>query len=972
MAVITTTVYIALDSKLIREKLSLKKESSDGEEGEEGEEEENEKESGAARQLNSWFQAKGYPNPENISLKYLNAWEEYKEIKKRSDENNLLNRTGSASNWVQMGYSVDGSTRIGGRIVCMAIDPNNTNNLWVGSASGGIWKSTDAGANWAAVPTGLPVLGVSSIIVNPSNSNIIYAGTGEVYHTEVGVMGFNVWKTRGTYGIGVIRSDDGGATWSQVMTKISSDLFAIQSLAFQPGTPTTVYACATDGLYRSTNSGSTWSKIYTGINVRDIAINPSNTDQIVISVGNMTNATKGIFRTTNGSNASPTWAQITSGLPASYQGHIKLDNVGSTVLVASIGMSSSTAATNREIYNSTDFGLNWSVVGGTGAGTTTNHCSYQFWFAHTVAINPFSTDSILYGGVYLYRHRIASTTRASLTTPHADHHDIKFDPVRRGTVYVCNDGGVYKSTNGGNSFSAINNGLNATQFYASLGVSKSNASLMVGGLQDNGQVVYNGTNWVTPTGAGGDGTACAIHPSNNNILLACRDARAIKRSSDGGSSFSELTSSWWGFDGDSRTAFVAPIGFAPTNGSIVYQASDNLHKSTDAGASFSNNTLGSGVPATTPNNFIEQRHKTAIALAVSPTDANKVYVSTSPFAQYDNDVNSIYVNGQPNVLKTTTGNTPFTSIKGTLPNRFVMDFAISDNAGDSVYVVLGGFGTSHVYLSPDGGTTWLSRGSGLPDVPFNAIVIDPVNESTIYAGCDFGVYVSPDRGATWYDYNTGFTDATLVMDLQIDANKKLIAATHGRGVFRSDLYTHTTLPVTMEQFTGTSTVEYNELQWSVSQEYNLNRYELERSDNSSNYSKIATVTPRGSYTQTTYTHKDYAPSFESYYRLKMIDNDGTTKYSSVVFLRKPAGTNEYSVLGNPFRDEIVLKCKVFQNQKIDVQLFSSNGAMLRRETYALVPGMSIYSIKGFDHLPSGSYILSVWDGKQKTSIKLLK
>ncbi|MBK8953142.1 MAG: T9SS type A sorting domain-containing protein [Chitinophagaceae bacterium] len=104
----------------------------------------------------------------------------------------------------------------------------------------------------------------------------------------------------------------------------------------------------------------------------------------------------------------------------------------------------------------------------------------------------------------------------------------------------------------------------------------------------------------------------------------------------------------------------------------------------------------------------------------------------------------------------------------------------------------------------------------------------------------------------------------------------------------------------------------------------------------------------------------------------MVDNDGSVKYSSVVFLRKPAGTSEYAVLGNPFRDEIVLKCKVFQNQKIDVQLFSSNGVMLRRESYTLVPGMSLYSIKGFERLPSGSYILSIWDGKQKTSIKLLK
>lgn len=929
-----------------------------------------EKQSGAARQLMGWFQAKGYPDARNMSAKYMAAWEQYIQLKGGTKADDAPPVIESASNWTQLGYSVNGAARIGGRVVCMAIDPNNTNNLWVGSASGGIWKSTNAGSSWTSVPTNLPVLGVSAIIIDPSNSNVIYAGTGEVYHTEVGVMGYNVWKTRGTYGIGVIKSTNGGATWSQVMPKVSSDLFAIQSLTFHPSNSNTVFACATDGVYRSTNGGSTWSKIYNGVNVRDIAINPTNPDQIVISVGNMTNSTKGIFRTTNGSNASPTWTQITSGLPASFEGSIKLDNVGSAEMVASIGISSSTANSNREIYRSTNFGETWSVVGGTTTSTTTNHCSYQFWFAHTVAINPFATDSIIFGGVNIYRYRLSNTTRTQINGLHADHHDIKFDPIRRGTVYVCNDGGVYKSINGGSTFTTINNGLNATQFYASLGVSTSNASLMVGGLQDNGQVVYNGTNWVTPTGAGGDGTACAIHPTNNNIILASRDARAIKRSTNAGSSFTEINNSWWGFEGDSRTAFVAPLAFAPSNGSIVYQASDNLHKSTDAGANFTNNDLGStGTPRTTPANYIEQRHKTALAMAVSPTNANKVYISTSPYAQYDNDVNDIYVTGTPNLLRTTTGGTPFTSIKGSLPDRFVMDIAVSRNNDDSVYVVLGGFGTSHVYLTPDGGTTWLSRGAGLPDVPFNAILIDPVNQGTIYAGSDFGVYVSPDRGITWYDYNTGFYDATLVMDLQIDANNKLIAATHGKGVFRSDLFTHSTLPVTLREFTGVALQGQNRLQWLVEQEQDFSRYELERSEDGSTFGRIYTAMAQG---RSSYSYIDTKPLFEGYYRLKMIDIDGASKYSSVVFIRQSQARSDFSVLGNPFTNTLVVKFKIPRDGRIALQLHDISGALVRREELNATGGSGIYTIYGFDRLSAGTYILKINYGAENHSIKVQK
>jgi hypothetical protein len=942
------------------------------------EDEEHEEQSGAARQLNGWFQAKGYPNPENLSSKYQAAWQEYLDIKSRTSTYTDTRRVASFSNWSTLGHATDESgNRIGGRIVCMAIDPNNSNNLWVGSASGGIWKSTNAGSSWTPVATNLPVLGVSSILIDPSNSNIIYAGTGEVYNTEVGVMGYNVWKTRGTYGIGVIKSTNGGTTWTQVMTKVSSDLFAIQSMAFQPGTSTTIYACATDGVYRSTNSGSTWSQVYSGINVRDIAINPSNTDQIVISVGNMTNATKGIFRTTNGSNASPTWSQITTGLPASFEGYIKMDNVGSGNLFASIGISSSTAASNREVYRSTDFGATWSVVGGTTSTTTTNHCSYQFWFAHVVAINPFATDSIMFGGVGIYRYRVSTTTRTTVSGLHADHHDIKFDPVRRGTIYVCNDGGVYKSTNGGAGFTAINTGLNATQFYASLGVSRQNASKMAGGLQDNGQVLYNGSNWFkteTNGWGGGDGTSCAIHPTNDNIMLLSRDAKQIFRTSNGGTSGASVTS-YWGFVGDSRTGFVAPVAFAPSNGDIVYLASDNIHRSTNAGASFSNNTLGATppYPATTPSAFIEQRHKTAIALAVSHTNENKIYVSTSPFAQYDNDVNNIYVNGNPNIFKTTTPTTtPYTSIKGTLPDRFVMDFAISKFNDDSVYVVLGGFGTSHVYLTPDGGTTWISRGAGLPDVPFNAIVIDPLDPNIIYAGCDFGVYVSPDRGNTWLDYNTNFYDATLIMDLQIDANNKLIAATHGKGVFRSDLFTPTILPVRLTDFSGAALHGYNQLKWVVAQEDNVIRYELERSSNSSDYSRIATITARNSSSETNYSQNDNNPLFEGYYRLKIIDADGSQSYSSVIFIRRNTVKNEFTVAGNPFRDEIVLKYRIAKDQPLHIRVFNSTGEMVKSKTYAATAGTGIYTINGFDHLASGMYILKIELNNESHTIKLKK
>jgi hypothetical protein len=917
--------------------------------------EESEKETGADKQLAMWFQSKGYPNPNNLNDKYQAGWQQFLELKKKKTK---FNSRIQAANWTSLG---DVST-IGGRVLCITIDPNNSNNLWAGSASGGIWKSVNAGTSWTSVTTNLQVLGVTSILVDPSNSNVIYAGTGEVYRVDTSNIGFNVWKTRGTYGIGILKSTDGGATWSQVMTKTTDQLFAIQMLKFDPTNSNTIYACATDGLYRSTNNGSSWSQILSKIFVSDIAIDPSNTNQIVVGVGNMVNADKGVYRTTNGSNASPTWVKIVSNLPSTFTGYVRFDNVGSTRLYASIGG----ATGGNELYLSTDFGATWFAKTGSG------HCSFQYWYSHDVAINPSNTNDILMAGVDFYRYTSsnlttggsAATISSSSSPIHSDTHGIIYDPNNNNIIYVACDGGVYKSTNGGGTWNSRNTGLRATQFYASFGVHPTNADIMIGGLQDNGVVRYDGVSWTTAFG--GDGGACAVAP-NGTSVLASNDARGVRRSTTGvpGGFASVLTS--WAFTADDRTAFMAPIAISKSDGNYMYSATDNIHRSTTGGASGSWSNS-----ASSSTNYIEQQRKTAISIAVSPTNRDKIYVSTSPIAQNTSN-DYLWVNGQPNVFKTTTpATTPYSSIKGTLPDRFVMDFAISSNNDDSVYVVLGGFGTSHVYLTPNGGTTWLSRGAGLPDVPFNAIVIDPVNQSTIYAGCDFGVYVSTDRGLTWIDFNTGFWDATLIMDLQIDANNKLIAATHGKGIFRSDLYSNITLPATLLDFNGIGYSGYNRLQWKVAQEQNMSRYELERSTNGFAYTKVATVVSQNQTTVTTYTHQDYTNLFESYYRLKLVDIDGKFTYSSVIFIRKASTKSEFSVLGNPISDQIILKYQISNNQKVFVQLYNAAGSLVRKEEYEATAGSGLYTITGFQQLNSGVYFLKIDSGGDRQAIRLVK
>lgn len=915
--------------------------------------EEQEKESGTDRQLTSLWWSRAYPDPGNINDKFYKGWLQAKAMREpgplyRSQK--LAAANAFRGNWVGIGPSQN----IGGRILCIAVDPRNSNNLFAGSASGGIWRSFTGGAGataWQPVQTGFPTIGVASIIIDPANSNIIYAGTGEVYRTDTSNIGFNVWKARGTYGIGVLKSTDNGNSWTQVFNRNLPHLFGVQMLEFDPLNSNIIYACTTDGLYRTINAGSTWTRILNKIYVSDIAIHPTNTNQLVAAVGNLQNTDKGIYRSTDG---GVSWTKISSGLPASFEGFIRLDNVSSApnVIVASIGRSAGTS--QNELYRSTDFGLNWTVL------SNSNHCQYQFWFSHDVAINPADANQMVMGGVPLYNFRLPSS-RTSIGGVHADIHDVEFDPTNSNTVYVACDGGVYKSTNAGTSFSMINGGLQAVQFYASLAVSPANPNIIIGGLQDNGVVRYNGAGWTSV--AGGDGGPSAFHPTNGSIVFTSNDARRVHRSTNGGTGFSEVLSSW-AFAADSRTGFMAPIAISKSNPSIVYVASDNLHRSTSGGTAGSWN----GNSYTSAANYIEARHKTAIALAVSPINANKLYVSTSPFAQYDNDINNLHVNMPPNILKTTNGGLNFAGIKGSLPDRFVMDFAISPANDDSVWIVLGGFGTTHVYVTGDGGATWTSRGAGLPDVPHNAIMLDPRDRSIIYVGNDLGVYVSPDNGISWYDYNFGLWDATLVMDLVPAANNKIVAATHGKGVFVSDLFM-VPLPFELQYFSGMHRNGYNELRWKTSAEANALHFELERSSNGVTYQTLATIAATNNADGATYSYNDPNPAADAYYRLKLAGKTGSFTYSNIVHVKMRWKEN-IVVAGNPFNNELKVIFTTPQPQPIQLTLYNASGQLLKQQQFHATTGANTLKLNNL-HLPEGTYILSIKTSTANTLHKLL-
>jgi len=958
---------------------------------ERGEGEDDDRATAAGEMMMLW-QSSAYPDPTGIQKKYLDAWT-YAQQMKRDAENRKeeygLNGTATTETYNGSWSSLGFSSTIGGRVLSIAMNSKRDNSIFIGTASGGIWKTYNALGGtpvWQSVTTGFPVLGVSSIIINPSDTNTIYAGTGEIYRIDStnttmnpSITGYNTWKTRGTWGVGVLKSTNGGTSWSQVLVKSENSLFGIQRLRFDPTNYNTVYAAATDGLYKTTNAGTTWTQVLAKTLVEDVVIDSKAPGKLLISVGNLDNIDKGIYQSLD---TGKTWTKITNGTPASIEGCIKFDyvkNSGDTVY-ASIGVNEN--GSPDELYQTTNFGTKWTNL------TGSNHCSYQFWYSHCVAVNPTNTNLLTYAGVGLHQYTVSSSSASSIGgSVHSDIHDVKYDSSNTSNIFLACDGGVYRSTNGGNAWTAINSGLTAIQFYSTVGVGSlaTGSAVVVGGLQDNGVWVYNGSTstWSSfPNLATTDGASCFVDPTNNANILASGDARLVYYSSNTAGSSAQVLG-YWGEIHDSRTAFVAPMAISKSSHTTFYVGTDELFKTTNSGGAWTGGTGGGANPGTS---YIDALHKTAIAIAVSPKSANKLYVSVSPFSQFDGDVDSLYYSPPSDVLRSINGGStlPMTIINGSvshpLPNRYVQDFAISPTNDDSVWAVIGGFGSGHVYVSPDSGANWYDKdpgpsSGGLPDVPANAIMLDPNNSQIIYVGTDIGTYVSPDGGTTWQDFNGGgFWDGMMVMDLEPYPGNKILAATHGKGAFVSQLYS-VSLPVTVTSFTGTNNGNgYANLQWTTSIESSIRQYNLQRSLDGVNFQQVATVQAKNA-NYSTYNYNDNISSIQNssevYYRLQIVNVDGTIQLTNVVAIAINAQLG-MSIAGNPFTDQLTIIFTTLAQQQAEARLFDASGRMLMRQAYALQGGSNTLSLQNLGFLPKGMYVLEFVTPGQRYSRKVVK
>ncbi len=532
---------------------------------------------------------------------------------------------------------------------------------------------------------------------------------------------------------------------------------------------------------------------------------------------------------------------------------------------------------------------------------------------------------------------------------HADHHCILYNPSNPNIIYFGNDGGVFRTTDGGETFSGCNGGYQTSQFYNYFASSYQDSLIAIGGLQDNATAIYWGTDYWRRE-IGGDGTSAGIDPSNDNIMYGTYQYMSLQKSTDQGNNWNYIAPS-------GNAGFVAPFVISPSNPQYLYAGTDLVYKSTNKGSTW--NGTGSGVFNGDP----------LLSLAIADNNQNFVYAATSPVAH------------AANVYRTTNGGTNWVNVTQNLPDRYPMDIAVNPIDPDTAYIIFSGFGTSHLFKTTDAGNSWIDKGAGLPDVPTSAVVVDPMYPDRVYVGDDLGVFVSLDGGDTWQSFSNGLVDAVIVMDLNISpSNRKLRCVTHGSGVFERPLISGP-VPVELTSFTASLINTTVTLNWVTETETNNKGFGIERSEtvkNRVNWNTIGFVQGSGTTSSPhAYSYIDKnLPSGKYLYRLKQIDFDGSFKYSKQIEVEVNS-PNTFSLsqnYPNPFNPSTRISYQIKEKGHVSLKVYDILGkevATLVNETQN--PGKYNVSFNGTD-LASGVYVysLQVNDFVQNKKMTLMK
>lgn len=697
----------------------------------------------------------------------------------------------------------DGRVNVSGRASVIAANPANSNDVWLGTAAGGVWHSTNGGVSWLPMSDNEASLSIGALAVDGCNANgcaTVYAGTGE-----------NSIRRDTYYGMGLLVGENsGGEIPIFLWTLKGSQFFSLASINNVILDPTTsgatkrifvslssgVTASATEstmtapappsgyGIYESNDKGDNWTKLTIpgadGFKPTDLQMDPTNPQ--ILYAGFMG---RGIFKTTDGGAnwcplnpgiPRPPGCKNTSGLPdptTSTFDHVQLaisrtNAANPAVLYVIFGNCPDPigngplfgGACSPPIFKSTDDSKTWTQTNATAPSSYSR-------YTHALAIHPSNTSTIYYGGLQLFESTNSGQTFTGLgNNVHPDHHALLFpDPNNANLLYDASDGGFAFSTDGGSTWNSGNSDLQITGFQ-SMAWSPLTTSV-IGGSQDNGTEMWLGTRvWDHRD----DGDSASTVLDRDDVLKTYDEYVSVnpRRSENGGVCcfWSDITN---GITTSDPASLYAPLIEDPSPPHPLYFGTNRLYETTNKGDSWTPVS-----PVLGGNAYFADINTTNVitAIAVAPNNASRVYVG-----YYDGEM--FMTNGA------CTTNVCWTAIGGSakaLPPAAVTRIAVDPGNANVVYATFSGFSNGpHVFKTMNAGNAWSPTSNGLPSIPADTVTLE--TSSILWVGMDDGVYRSQDSGASWTRYGSGLPHVP-VYEIAIDSSRgRLFAGTHGRGTF---------------------------------------------------------------------------------------------------------------------------------------------------------------------------------------------
>lgn len=715
-----------------------------------------------------------------------------------------------------MEWRLIGPDIISGRCTDIAVPNGSKHTIYVGAATGGVWKTVNSGITWEPIMDDVPTISVGDIAVAESNPDIVWVGLGEA----------NIFRAS-VAGTGMYKSTDAGKTWQHMGL---TDTNTIARIVIHPKNPDIVYVAAPGhewtynkerGVFKTTDGGKTWDKVLyisNKIGAADLVMDPSDPNTLYASMWNRTRRRwsdpmpgpgDGIFKSTD---AGKTWQQKTSGLPdLKLTGRIGLDVARSkpNVIYAFVDnhnpgrmpekgerdaygrLKKGRVIKGAELYRSDDKGETWRKVSPDNRMMEGFGGTYG-WVFGQMRVDPNDENTIYIMGLALAKSTDGGKTfqRLRFSGLHGDHHGLWIDPEDSNYLINVNDGGVNVSYDGGKTWRDFHTIHPLVQFY-NVSYDMEKPFNVYGSVQDHGtykgNVTHNRprqrrmrtprTRWESVPG--GEGTYIAVDPTNSNILYSSSFYGRLMRSEfkDGMWQSVNILPKVGEGEPPLRGQWLAPTIISSYNPSIIYHGMQYLFRSMNKGDTWERIS-----PDLTYNNP-EQQGKLPFAIPF----ATLTTISESPFK-----FGFIYVgtdDGRVNVTK--NGGNTWTEITKGLPfNKHVSRVVASKYDEGTVFLTLNGRRdddfADYIYKSTDCGKSWVDISGNIPGGPVNVIREDPKNKDVLYVGTDLGVYVSVDGGKHWHMLGSNLPTA-FVWDLKIHPrDNTIVIATNGRGMYVID------------------------------------------------------------------------------------------------------------------------------------------------------------------------------------------